>query len=89
MTRILTLCAVVGAFALTACSEKRATDAMTSSRAQTGSSVAAAAPAAAAPAASKPAAYMPNLKPGEIVWDSPEKKAAWEKRKADIAALQK
>lgn len=47
-----------------------------------------AAPAAAAPAqeAPRPATYDPNLKPAEIVWDSPEKKAEWEAHQARIQA---
>jgi hypothetical protein len=30
------------------------------------------------------ATYDPNLKPAEIVWDSPEKKKAWEARQAEL-----
>ena len=34
------------------------------------------------------ATYDPNLKPAEIVWDSPEKKKAWEARQAQLKAEQ-
>lgn len=45
-------------------------------------------PAAAerAKPAGQPATYDPNLKPAQIVWDSPAKKRAWEARQAQIAA---
>lgn len=47
-----------------------------------------AAPVAVVPAQEAPraATYDPNLKPAEIVWDSPEKKAEWEAHQARIQA---
>lgn len=44
----------------------------------------------AAAEAEKPrlATFDPNLKPAQIVWDSPEKKRQWEERQAKIRAEQ-
>jgi hypothetical protein len=46
---------------------------------------AAASAPAADPQAPRIATYDPNLKPGKIVWDSPEKQKAWEARQAEVA----
>lgn len=50
----------------------------------------ASAPAKAAKATgpARVATYNPNLKPAEIVWDSPQKKAEWEQRQAQLRAMQ-
>ncbi len=73
-------------FALAACGKKEAgADAAAAEKAS------AAASAASAPAEKdKPrvATYDPNLKPAQIVWDSPEKKRQWEERQAKIRAQQ-
>jgi len=44
--------------------------------------------AAAEPAQeeARPATYDPNLKPTDIVWDSPQKKAEWEALQAKVQA---
>lgn len=34
--------------------------------------------------APRAATYDPNLKPAQIVWDSPEKQKAWEARQAEL-----
>lgn len=77
--------ALVLAASLAACSKKD----------QPVDSAPAAQPASAASAASSAAAekprlatFDPNLKPAEIVWDSPEKKKAWEARQAQLRANQ-
>lgn len=46
----------------------------------------ASAPKAVGPA--RVATYNPNLKPAEIVWDDPKKKAEWEQRQAQLRAMQ-
>lgn len=51
-----------------------------------GSTAAAATAASAASQVVRKATYDPNLKPAEIVWDSPEKKARWEALQAKRAS---
>lgn len=79
-TTLFAALAITAALALGACSKTEAPKA-------------ADAASAAAPAASKPAiepvreaTYNPNLVPGEIVWDNPEKKKAWEAHQASLKA---
>lgn len=46
-----------------------------------------AAAATAAQNAPREATYDPNLQPAQIVWDSPEKKAQWEARQAQLQGI--
>lgn len=78
LATLLATCAL-----LSACSKKPA-----SPEAQKAEPAAAAATAAQAQPAPRAATYDPNLKPAEIVWDSPEKKAQWEARQAQLRQAQ-
>lgn len=73
------LAALVAAAALSACSKEPVAS---------GASTEAAAKTTETAPEDKPreATYDPNLKPAEIVWDSPEKKKAWEARQAELKA---
>lgn len=75
----LVIC-ILAVLALAACSKN---DQATPS-AQAGAQPATASSSAASQVVRK-ATYDPNLKPAEIVWDSPEKKARWEALQAQRA----
>lgn len=79
-TKTSLLVALVAVAALSACSKEPVTP---EAKAE-----AAATKAAGTSSDDKPreATYDPNLKPAEIVWDSPEKKKAWEARQAELKA---
>lgn len=86
MKQSLILALIASSFAIAACGNK--TEPATPG---TVAKPAATAPAgAAAPTGKKPedqprqATYDPNLKPAQIVWDSPEKQKAWEARQAEL-----
>jgi hypothetical protein len=78
-----TLAALLAASALLSACSKTATP--PAPKAQAGATAATPAEAKPAPRA---ATYDPNLKPAEIVWDSPEKKAQWEARQAQLRQAQ-
>lgn len=85
MKKLTLVSLVLAAMALSACNKKPVDPVA----AATGTKPAATAAAASAPKADeKPrlATYDPNLKPAEIVWDSPEKKKQWEARQAQLKA---
>lgn len=85
-TALLTALAL--SFALVACS-KNSADAESTPEA-TAAAAAEKAKAEAEAEANKPrlAKFDPNLKPSNIVWDSPEKKRDWEARQAKLRADQ-
>ena len=72
------LAAVLAAAALLSACSKQETDAPKGADAE-------AQQPATNPDTPRPAVYDPNLKPANIVWDSPEKKAAWEAKQAELA----
>lgn len=76
--------ALTAALTLGACSKKADPAAATAAKAA--SAAAGASGAASGAQQVRKATYDPNLKPANIVWDSPEKKRAWEERQAQIAA---
>lgn len=82
-TALLTALAL--SFALAACSKQPA-----EAEATPEAAAAEKAKAEAEAEANKPrlAKFDPNLKPSNIVWDSPEKKRDWEARQAELRADQ-
>ena len=80
MKKILLLSAIATSMILCACDKDKSVAAPDSA------AKAASAPSASAKAVEKPrlAVYDANLKPAEIVWDSPEKKKQWEARQAQL-----
>ncbi len=84
MKKLTLVSLVIASMALAACGKKT-----TDTAASVKTDKPAAASAASAPKVEeKPrlATYDPNLKPAEIVWDSPEKKKQWEARQAQLKA---
>lgn len=84
-TALLTALAL--SFALAACS-KNPTEAEASPEAAAAAAEQAKAEAEAEANKPRLAKFDPNLKPSNIVWDSPEKKRDWEARQAKLRADQ-
>lgn len=84
MKKLTLVSLVIASMALAACGKKTADTAAAVKTDKPAASTAASAPKAE----EKPrlATYDPNLKPAEIVWDSPEKKKQWEARQAQLKA---
>lgn len=83
MKNLVLISALVAAFSLTGCGKKAADESHATPAAS-----AAAAQTTAEDAKPRVATYDPNLKPTNIVWDSPEKQRAWEERQAKQRAAQ-
>lgn len=83
MKKYITLALIVTCAALAACGNKPEPNAGVVKPAVP-ASAAAKAPASKAEDAPRAATYDPNLKPAQIVWDSPEKQKAWEARQVEL-----
>ncbi len=84
MKNLVLISALVAAFSLVGCGKKAADE---GAKAQADQGAATAQPTAE-DAKPRVATYDPNLKPTNIVWDSPEKQRAWEERQAKQRAAQ-
>jgi predicted small lipoprotein YifL len=71
-------------FAITACGNGDKAPAKNPAAATSATADKPAADAVKAEDAPREATYDANLKPAEIVWDSPEKQKAWEARQAEL-----
>lgn len=85
-TALLTALAL--SFALAACSKQPAEAEVTPEAAAAAAAEKAKAEAEAEANKPRLAKFDPNLKPSNIVWDSPEKKRDWEARQAKLRADQ-
>lgn len=85
-TALLTVLAL--SFALAACSKQPAEAEATPEAAAAAAAEKAKAEAEAEANKPRLAKFDPNLKPSNIVWDSPEKKRDWEARQAKLRADQ-
>lgn len=86
--KIILLSATAALVGLVGCSKS---DTAEASKTAASPQAAAAASAPSVKPDDKPreATFDPNLKPGPIVWDSPEKQKAWEARQAELKKANK
>lgn len=81
MKKSLILALLASSFMIVACGNK---DAATSTSGTKPAATAKDANAKTVEEKPRQATYDPNLKPAQIVWDSPEKQKAWEARQVEL-----